>query len=111
MPECIAAFGYLNRIDQEIMFEYAVFAEMPSSFSDFSGKCADNILRRVNCDTNDVDVFRRIGKSHAADDIASVAVQKRIQLCYGVRIFYDDADNRDSCFHKNLPIIRRIRGY
>jgi len=71
--------------------------------ADFSRKGADHILRRVNSDADDVDAFFTVRDPHAAHDIRTVFVQDLIEVLDGIGIFYNDADNGDSGFHRRYP--------
>ena len=46
--------------------------------ADFPGKCIDNILRRIDCNADDMHIPLTVWQTHPSDNIRAVFMQKFI---------------------------------
>lgn len=57
-----------------------------------AGKGADDILRRIYRDTDNIYIPFVIRNTHAADNVGTVGMQNRVEFGNGALVFYNNAD-------------------
>ena len=60
--------------------------------SEFSGQGADLVLRGVDDDADNAQLFRSIGNAHASDNIRGVVVQNPVDVRGAVDVFDNNSD-------------------
>lgn len=67
-----------------------------------AGEGIDNVLRRVDGEAYDIDIFLLIGDTHSADDVFAVLMQNFVEFGDRFGIFYNNAYYGDTRFHMRL---------
>ena len=69
----------------------------------FTGQCRNNILRRINGNADNRNLFLFVWDSHTTDNISAVFMQQGVKFFNAILIFYQNSKQCNAGFHIYSP--------